>query len=167
MGRAEKYILDVILNKNLFDENKFKQEILKEAQEKLLITNKKYSIVPRMCIIILIAIILLIITYKINLYVFVVYTTVALTSLYIYFYASAVFERTLYKRTKDGKKLAILFKGLKRYIREYTLIKDKNINYIQILEDYIPYALSLGEADAVEEFIKKNEKYRNLIYNKF
>ena len=47
-----------------------------------------------------------------------------------------------------------------------TLIKDKEIDYVQILENYIPYALSLGEADIVEEFIKYNEEYRDLIYNR-
>ena len=37
---------------------------------------------------------------------------------------------------------------------------------MQILEDYIPYALALDEADVVEEFIKYNEEYRNLIYDR-
>ena len=73
---------------------------------------------------------------------------------------------TEYVRTEAGKNMALLLKGLKRYIDEYTLIKDKEIDYIQILENYIPYALVLDEADAVEEFIKYNEEYRNLIYNR-
>ena len=54
----------------------------------------------------------------------------------------------------------------KNYIKEYTLMKDKEIDYIQILEDYIPYAISLDEADTIEEFIKYNEEYRDLIYNR-
>ena len=73
---------------------------------------------------------------------------------------------TEYVRTEDGKNIALLLKGLKRYINEYTLIKDKEIDYIHILENYIPYALVLDEADAVEDFIKNNEEYRNLIYNR-
>ena len=73
---------------------------------------------------------------------------------------------TEYIRTEDGKNIALLLKGLKRYINEYTLIKDKEIDYIHILENYIPYALVLDEADAVEDFIKNNEEYRNLIYNR-
>ena len=73
---------------------------------------------------------------------------------------------TEYIRTEDGKNMALLLKGLKRYIKEYTLIKEKEIDYIQILENYIPYTLALDEADAVEEFIKYNEEYRNLIYNR-
>ena len=76
------------------------------------------------------------------------------------------FVNTEYIRTEYGKNIALLLNGLKRYIKEYTLIKEKEIDYIQILENYIPYALALGEADAVEEFIKHNEKYRNLIYNR-
>lgn len=74
LGRCEKYVLDIIENKAKFDENQFKKEIIKKAQE-------------------------------------------------------------------------------------------KEIDYIQILDNYIPYALALDEANAVEKFIKYNEEYRDLIYN--
>ena len=59
-----------------------------------------------------------------------------------------------------------MLKGLKKYINEYTLLKEKEIEHVQILENYIPCALALDEADTVEEFIKNNEEYRNLIYNR-
>lgn len=169
LGTCEKYVLDIIQGKNIFDENKFKQEIIKEAQEKELITDNKYSKVYKTLVCILISIALLIISFKINIILFCVLLSIFGAIMYVggvgvQNYISVV--DTEYKRTKDGKNIALLLSGLKRYIDEYTLIKDKEIDYIQILENYIPYALALGEADAVEEFIKYNEEYRDLIYNR-
>ena len=72
---------------------------------------------------------------------------------------------TKYVRTKKGKELAMTLNGIKNYMKEYTLINEKNLDYMRILEEYIPYALVLNEANAIEEFIKSNEEYRDLIYN--
>jgi len=169
LGRCEKYVLDIVSGKNVFDENKFKQEIIKEAQEKELITDKKYSKNLRIVVCLIVAIILLIITFNINKIVFSILFTILGAIGYVggvglQNYISVV--DTEYRRTKDGKDIALLLKGLKRYINEYTLIRDKEIDHIQLLEEYIPYAISLDEAFAVEEFIKSNEQYRDLIYNR-
>ena len=175
LGRCEKYVLNIITNKMKFDANEFKQEIVKEAQEKQLITDRKHSKKTKIFLILIVSIILLIITYNISKIVFLILTSILGAILYAgYMMLKMKYENqidinivdTEYIRTEDGKKLAQLFKGLKRYIKEYTLIKDKEIDYIQILEDYIPYAISLDEADTVEEFIKHNEQYRDLIYNR-
>lgn len=169
LGRCEKYVLDIIKGKNIFDENKFKEEIIKEAQEKELITDREYSEKYKIIFIWIVAIILLIVTFKINKNIFNIVFIILSAIIYaggvgLQNYLSIV--RTEYQRTRDGKQIAILLKGLKRYINEYTLIKDKEIDYVQILENYIPYALALGEANVVEEFIKYNEEYRDLIYNR-
>ena len=66
--------------------------------------------------------------------------------------------------TDKGKNAERKVIAFKKYINEYTLIKEKNIEYRQLLEQYIPYAVSLGEAKTIEEFIKNNEQYRELIY---
>lgn len=170
LGKCEKYVLDIIKGTNRLDENIFKQKIIEEAQEKELITNEKYSKKYKVVFIWIIVIILLIVTFKINKIVFGILFTIlgavigALGEFNLENYISIV--DTQYKRTKDGKNIAIILSGLKRYIKDYTLIKDKEIDYIEILENYIPYALSLGESDIVEEFIKYNEEYRDLIYNR-
>ena len=169
LGRCEKYVLDVIWGKNIFDENKFKQEIIKEAQEKELLTDKKYNKKYKVLLCLIIAIILLIITFKINIIVFCILLSIIGAIAYVggvglQNYIPTV--NTEYKRTKGGKNIALLLKGLKRYINEYTLIRDKEIDHIRLLEDYIPYAISLDEAYAIEEFVKYNEEYRDLIYNK-
>lgn len=71
-----------------------------------------------------------------------------------------------YKMQLKGEKERKTVKAFKNYLDKYTLIKEKEIDYIEILERYIPYSLVLGEAETVEEYIKQNEKYRNLIYKK-
>ena len=172
LDRCEKYVVDIIQNKNVFDENKFKQEIIKEAQERNLITDKKYGKKDKIILTLLVGIGLLMITYNINKILF----AILLSIIWITSYAViAIFQinqenhyiiDTEYIRTKDGEKMALLLKGLKYYIKEYTLIKEKNIDYIQILEDYIPYAIALDEAEAIEEYIKHNEEYRDFIYNR-
>ena len=43
LGKCEQYVLNTIINKSKFDENEFKQEIINEAQEKLLITDQMHS----------------------------------------------------------------------------------------------------------------------------
>lgn len=175
LGRCEKYILDIIENKIKFDESQFKKEIIKEAQEKELITDKKYSKITKLVLILILIIISLIITYNINKMAFAILFGIFGATVYaglLFIEAkkddqnTIDFVNTEYIRTEDGKKIALLLKGLKRYMKEYTLIKEKEIDYIQILENYIPYALALDEAYAVEEFIKYNEEYRDLIYNR-
>ena len=166
LSKCENYVLDVIRSRKEFNAFNFEQIIINEAQEKKLLTDKKYSKIPKILLVLVIALILLIITYKINFVLFFIYATAAGTTALGYYLMNGMDENIKYKRTKDGKNIALLLKGLKKYMKEYTLIKDKEIDYIQILENYIPYALALGEADAVEEFIKYNEEYRNLIYNR-
>ena len=166
LSQCEQYVLNIILGKCLFNENEFKQTIVKEAKEKGFITNKKLSKLPKMIFIIFVEILLLILTYKINFILFAFYTAISFTAGCAYFYMKDMVEYIQYKRTKDGKDLALLFNALKRYLHEYTLIKDKGIDYIQILEAYIPYALCLDEAAAVEDFVRHNDEYRDLIYNR-
>ena len=175
LGQCEKYVLNVLDSKTKFDENQFKNEIIKEAQGKELITDKRHSKTPKILLMLIVIIAALIITYNINIIVF--YIIAGLTGMMAivgWFAITLKIQNetlfdvndTHYIRTKDGKEIALLLDGLKRYIKEYTLIKEKEIDYMQILEEYIPYALALEEADAVEEFIKNNDKYRDLIYNK-
>lgn len=68
------------------------------------------------------------------------------------------------ERTSKGEKEATLWKGFKNYIHDYTLISDKDIKHMEILHEYIPYAIALDEANSIEKFIAQNENYRNLIY---
>lgn len=159
LGKCEQYVLNTIINKSKFDENQFKQEIINKAQEKLLITNQMHSRKMKWTFIAIICFILCVICYKTNICLFVAYLSIVPLSVGAYHAIQSEYAKnTEYVRTKKGKEVAIILKGLKNYIKEYTLIKDKEIDYIQILEDYIPYAISLDEAITIEDFIKYNNK---------
>lgn len=71
-----------------------------------------------------------------------------------------------YHRTDLGKKEAKKWSGVKKYIKEYTLLSNKNLDDTILFDDYIPYAIALGEAKEIEKYIEKNNKYRILIYGK-
>lgn len=68
------------------------------------------------------------------------------------------------QRTKKGENEAQLWRGFKNYIHDYTLISEKDIEHMVILNEYIPYAIALDEAKNIEKFIAEDENYRNLIY---
>lgn len=69
------------------------------------------------------------------------------------------------KRTKKGEREANIWKGFKNYIHDYTSVSQKDIKHVSVLDEYIPYAISLDEAKNIEKYIENNKKYRNLIYN--
>ena len=71
-----------------------------------------------------------------------------------------------YRRTEEGLKMTKKCIALKNFISKFTLIKEKGIDHYKTLEQYIPYALALGEADFIEDMIKNDERYRMLIYRK-
>lgn len=84
-----------------------------------------------------------------------------------YSYNSPTKDQSLkyvYKKTKKGEKYADVFAGLKLFFKEYTLMNEKELESIKIYDDYIPYAIALGEADAIAKFIEKNEDCRRIIY---
>ena len=69
-----------------------------------------------------------------------------------------------FRFTEKGKNVRKYVFGFKKFLREYTLINERKIEYKELFGNYIAYALSLGEAKVVEEFVSNNEKYRSLIY---
>lgn len=57
--------------------------------------------------------------------------------------------------TEILKSEAIELAGLKRYLNEYTLIKDREIIDVELFEEYLIYAQMLGIAKKVKEEFKK------------
>lgn len=176
LSESERYVLDKIINKTKFDEFEFSNKVIEEAKENFLITDKEPSKVPKVILGTLIVIILFIILYTKNIALFVFGIILLVYIIRCYkmmkstiknsFNKTDESDYTKYKRARNGKELARKLQAFKNYINEYTLINEKEIDYIQILEEYIPYAVSLGEANTIEKFIKHNQKYRSLIYDR-
>lgn len=70
----------------------------------------------------------------------------------------------IYNKTEKGEKYAKRFSGLRKFLKEYTLMNEKDLDSIIIYKDYIPYAIALGESDAIDKFIEEDEDCRRLIY---
>ena len=178
--KHERYVYECIINNGKFDEEEFRELIIEDAKsagliiEKDSISNKKrlgISIVAIIGTFILSMIIekmgkfneILEIIEGILLCIIMIEILFG-TGLYRKCCTILVGSVKGYKLKKNGKELLKRSKRLKNYLKQYTLISEKNIDFVQLLNEYIPYALSLGVADEVEKYIKENEKYRKLIY---
>ena len=158
----EKYVYDCVINKKTFNENQLNEFIIRDLIEKELIeVNDKdgkigviYNIIGVATIII--SMLLSFTTKGVSMMVGIVFALIIV--------AFKNIEKNQYRLLPKGKQELKKIEAFKNYIKDYTLIKEKDIEHIQILEEYIPYSLSLGMSPQVEEYIKQNEIYRNLIY---
>lgn len=178
LSESEKYVFDKIANKTKFDEFKYMNKIIEEAKKHLLIIDKSQNKKKKDFFSILLIIVLFILIYYVDRSLLIAIIPIVYYLIIIKRTSKKSFNNgtidntefksisTLYERTHKGKKIAKKLQALRNYIREYTLIKEKDIDYIQVLEEYIPYAIALDEADTIEKFIKHNEEYRSLIYDK-
>lgn len=69
-----------------------------------------------------------------------------------------------YHRTELGEVEAKKWTGVKNYLKDYTMISERDLKDTVLFDDYIPYAISLNEAKNIEKYIENNEAYRKLIY---
>ena len=72
-----------------------------------------------------------------------------------------LFKNKKYTATQDLKDDALKIAGLKRYLLDYTLIKDREAIEVQLFEDYLIYAQMLGIAKQVSKQFK--ELYPDMI----
>ena len=68
-----------------------------------------------------------------------------------------------HNRTNEGEILATKFKALKNYLKEYTLLSERDINYLELSERYLPFALALGVANKLENDYMNYIEYDSLI----
>lgn len=65
-----------------------------------------------------------------------------------------IFKKAVYTATPELKQEAIELAGLKRYLNEYTLIKDRQAIEVQLFEEYLIYAQIMGIAKKVAKEFK-------------
>ena len=68
--------------------------------------------------------------------------------------ALRIFRSTVYTATSELKQEAIELAGLKRYLNEYTLIKDRQAIEVHLFEEYLIYAQIMGIAKKVAKEFK-------------
>ena len=64
------------------------------------------------------------------------------------------FVREYYEATPGLKEKALQIAGLKRYLKEYTLIKDREPIEVKLFEEYLIYAQMMGIAKKVSKDFK-------------
>ena len=179
--KHEKYAYDIITKKRHYNANIFKERLIQDAKELELIkkVNRHEKITQNIVTIIecvILMILALVLTQKgIKeelipgiMIIEIILGILFVRSVYlIHAYKTPKKQDTLkyiYEKTTKGKEYAIKIEGLRRFFEEYTLMNQNELESIEIFGDYIPYAIALGEADAIEKFIEKNSNYRKLIY---
>ena len=169
----EVYAYECIKYNKKFNDVEFKNIIFKQLEEMDLIKKDDSSKNKKISIILTFIAIILVIFWPSNNSIL---STIALTIImlllvgsifvpYIKKMIQSAYQIKKYKRTKKGIEVAKKCRAIKAFLKDYTLIKEKQIDYYTILEQYLPYALSLGEADTIEKMIKEDDQYRELIYN--
>ena len=61
-----------------------------------------------------------------------------------------------YKRTQKGKELNQKLEGLKHYLKDYSLLSEREAKEIELWEDYLIYSVMFGQNKKV---IEEYEKY--------
>lgn len=145
----EKYIIDQIKeNKHIYI-YEFIEAVKEDCKNEGLLKERKAQKIDLIYILILITCIIIFLNTP-------VYTDSALKIKALAF-IGGIFSFSMIKfkllpyRTRKGKEVAIKFKGLKNYLKEYTLVKTRDIEYVNTLDRYLTFALALGEADYIEK----------------
>lgn len=172
-SRHEDYAFQCITNKKKFSQHEFNQLVIEDAKRMGLIERGKrkvhfvrnvflalcgyfgFGAVYKFCHIEILQNICLILAFLCGI------SMLAIPIFSVYLSDKYRYENI--RRTLKGRIEAKKWTGIKNYIRDYTLLSDKNLKDITIFDDYIPYAIALNEAKAVEEFIQNNEAYRKLM----
>lgn len=146
----EEYVINSLKERKKIDFKKFYEKVVYDCEINKLIRKKESSLIKFFItirdIIALIAFIGLGIAFKFpNLWTFLFFIIFAIAA-YI-----GKFVIKTHDRTSKGIEFTAKAKMLKNYIKDYTLLNENDYSHMELVDDYIPYALSLGEADKIEE----------------
>lgn len=172
----EQYVLLCLTKKNTFNHDEFIKLVMKDAEDMKLIEKGKRKVhFIRNFGLSLLSFFILGILYN-NIFttgilnkifgILGLISEVTIFAVIVYsIYLCIKYQKESYYRTKLGYIESLKWTGLKKFLKDFTLIKEKNIQDIITLDDYIPYAIALNEAKSIEKFIENNDSYRKLIYD--
>ena len=92
----------------------------------------------------------------------IIQTLMLLGSIFLFFYGANYLKMLdnvgLHFRTKKGEELNEKMEGLKQYLKEYSLLDERETDAVVLWEEYLIYSVMFGQnTKAIEEF----EKYIN------
>ena len=160
----EKYIINALKGKQKIDFKKFYEMVIFDCESNRLICIKKNPkinfLMEIRLMLALIGLFGLFVGMSVTRGPFLLFIS---SILVIVAYIGKFFIKT-HDKTAKGLEFAIKAKMLKNYIRDYTLLAEKNYDYITISDKYIPYALALGEATKIEELhIEGNKLIKDIV----
>lgn len=173
LNHHELYVYNCIVNKEIFENEKFISLVKKDAINLGLVKEgkqKKYYFLR-----IILAIVLFFIMGYLNdsamfrnifIFEFLAFLTIPLIFGTI---AWSIYDanRTLthgYIRTQKGNAQALEWIKFKNFIKDFTLLKEKDLDYVKLAGNYLPYAIALKEAKNIEKYIDTDEVYRSYLY---
>ncbi len=169
LNNHEKYALECLKNEKSFDMKKFKNCVIEDAINLEIIEKKQREISDKKIVLFVALFIFgfsaVMVLISINLYFSLIFLVLG-----VVFKITNGFDTNIedgYILTIQGKKIKKEIIGFRNFVKEYTLLKERQIEEKEIFGNYISYAIALGEEKTVEQFIKKNEQYRNLIYKNY
>ena len=167
LNNHEKYVYNCVRNEENFDIINFKNSVIEDALALKIIEKRKNKISENKNTILIFVLVLAFLSIIIallclHMYLIAILIVIGIASIIIT--KTNLYIEDKYILTKRGKKLKKHIMGFKYYIKEYTILGKRSPNEKEKMENYIAYALALGEAKTLQEFVKKNEQYRDLIY---
>lgn len=167
LNNYEKYVYKCIRNEENFDIVKFKTNVIEDAISLNIIEKRKDKTSGTKSTIFIFSLVLIFISIIIilmSLYMYITAVLIVVGIAAIIITKTNLYIEDKYILTKKGKTLKKQIMGFKYYIKEYTILEKRKQEGKEKIENYIAYALSLGETKALQEFVKKNEQYRDLIF---
>lgn len=174
LAKHERYVLQAVLGNNKYNHEDFKRYVVEDAEKMGYIKKerRKTNFLRNFTLDIIVCMTCMMFadSMKVGLLKTMLEIIGVITGYGIFFiigysiYLLTKFEGENFVRTKLGTEEAKKWTGIKNYIKDYTLLSNKNIKDTTLFEEYIAYAISLNEAKTIEKYVMENKKYRRLIY---
>lgn len=160
----EKYVIECLKKNELIRISEFQSKVQEDCINSKLVNKKEVS--PYWGIVIKIEVAIGIILKLLDEFYIESLFKIALIIDVITLIITCAFSLTIKRniRTSQGKEIALRFKGLKNFLKDYTLLSERDINYIDISDRYLPFALALGVADKLENsYVEYNKLISNYV----
>ena len=164
----EKYILNCLKNEKKIDLYKFSEEVLNDCKNNKFVAKKNKGPSFRDYISLFANFIYLIYTLTIPVFIYLIAEVDEIKPTYmnvwlLYSILLAIFAYFDDTKTKtiEGMNFAIDMMGLRNYIRDYSLLNEKDIKDNKITGRYLPFSIILGEAKRIESEYMINSSIEN------
>lgn len=169
LSSHEKYILDCAVGKRHLDKLTLKELIVEDGKKLGLLEDgfRKPNIlkimVPYLFGFVLLIILNIMIGGKIFDTLFAIYMVLFIAIIIGLIAWIIMHANDKYFLTEKGFREAKEWKKSKKFFHDYTLISEKNMDYVKILDEYMAYGVALKETNQILRTIKLDPVYRSFL----